>query len=316
MNINPLISVIIPTYNRGKIISRTIQSVINQDYPYWQLIIIDDGSNDETELKIKKFLTDSRIEYDKKNNAGASAARNCGLKRAKGEYVTFLDSDDEYYPDRLSSMIRAINRYQTEIAVANRLVSYEQTRKNISEKKENNQVKLCRREDLIKNRRVYINILLKSEIAKQTEFDPSLPSSNDYDFVLRATSGKKIVYLDKIVYLVHKNSKENRLSANYTSKILGLKKIIEKIEKGSYNLTKEEEILLKRNNLRHTGLFQLLGGDLKEGRTNLKKSFRYGNRFGEKIKYGLIYILSYNFFLLKICLKIANKLWGIGLIKI
>jgi len=97
MNKNPKVSVIIPTYNRAHLIGRAIQSVLNQTYQDFELIVVDDGSTDNTNEVIKEFSQkDKRILYIKHDkNKGGSAARNTGIKAARGEYIAFQDSDDE-----------------------------------------------------------------------------------------------------------------------------------------------------------------------------------------------------------------------------
>ena len=95
------ISVIIPTYNRGESIIESINSVLKQTYHNLEIIIIDDGSTDNTELLISN-LNDYRIKYIKLNeNKGASFARNEGIKIASGKYITFQDSDDLYHLDKI-----------------------------------------------------------------------------------------------------------------------------------------------------------------------------------------------------------------------
>ena len=91
-----MISIIIPTYNRARIIQQAIDSVLTQTYQDWELIIVDDGSTDDTEAVVKKN-TDKRIRYIKYTpNQGANHARNVGMEAAKGEYFAFLDSDAIY----------------------------------------------------------------------------------------------------------------------------------------------------------------------------------------------------------------------------
>jgi glycosyltransferase involved in cell wall biosynthesis len=91
-----MISIIIPTFNRAKFISRAIHSVLNQTYNDWELIIVDDGSKDRTEEVVSEFIkTDSRISYMRIENSGATKARNVGAFHASKDYITFLDSDDE-----------------------------------------------------------------------------------------------------------------------------------------------------------------------------------------------------------------------------
>lgn len=104
MKNNKLISVIIPTYNRGKTLKRTIDSVIEQTYQNYEIIVVDDGSTDNTEEIVKQY-NNHRITYVKQTNQGAQVARNYGLSLAKGEYVSFLDSDDEWLPDFLKKVV-------------------------------------------------------------------------------------------------------------------------------------------------------------------------------------------------------------------
>ena len=96
----PLITVIIPTFNRAERLSGAIQSVIDQTHSDWELIIVDDGSTDDTEGVVRSF-GDDRIHYTKQENRGVSAARNVGIERARGELIAFLDSDDRWEPRKL-----------------------------------------------------------------------------------------------------------------------------------------------------------------------------------------------------------------------
>ncbi|RIJ42776.1 glycosyltransferase family 2 protein [Pontibacter oryzae] len=94
----PKISIIVPTFNRGNLISETIKSVIAQSYKFWELIVVDDGSSDNTKIIVNEFTQiDNRISYMQRPSdtpKGANACRNYGLQLASGEYVKWLDSDD------------------------------------------------------------------------------------------------------------------------------------------------------------------------------------------------------------------------------
>lgn len=105
----PKYSIIIPTYNDSEKIKRAVSSVMNQSFKGWELIVVDDGSTDGTSKIIELFLLDDRISYIKKINAGVAAARNTGYKKSKGEYIIFLDSDDEFKPELLNDFDRIIN---------------------------------------------------------------------------------------------------------------------------------------------------------------------------------------------------------------
>lgn len=103
----PLISIITPTYNRGYIIGTTIDSVLNQTYPHWEHIVVDDGSKDDTHEIIQRF-NEPRIKYFKQENKGQSVARNKGLEMAQGEWIAYLDSDNEFFPNYLEVMAQNV----------------------------------------------------------------------------------------------------------------------------------------------------------------------------------------------------------------
>lgn len=99
---NPLVSVIIPTYNRAHTLGRALQSVLNQTYNNYEIIVIDDGSTDDTLLTLTDFPS---VQYIKQDNRGVSAARNVGIEQANGEWIALLDSDDEWIPNKLDLQI-------------------------------------------------------------------------------------------------------------------------------------------------------------------------------------------------------------------
>ncbi|MGI4734975.1 MAG: glycosyltransferase family A protein [Janthinobacterium lividum] len=101
-------SVIIPTYNRASLINKTLQSVCQQSFTAFEVLVIDDGSKDNTAEVVQPFLADLRFQYLPKENAERGAARNYGLASAKGEYVLFLDSDDLLHPNHLAVLHEAI----------------------------------------------------------------------------------------------------------------------------------------------------------------------------------------------------------------
>jgi glycosyltransferase involved in cell wall biosynthesis len=101
----PVVSVIVPTYNRAHVLGRAIRSVLDQTYPNLELVVVDDGSSDDTEDVVQAF-GDARISYLRHDaNRGGSAARNTGIRAAAGDYLAFQDSDDEWLPDKLSRQL-------------------------------------------------------------------------------------------------------------------------------------------------------------------------------------------------------------------
>ena len=111
--IKPTISIVIPTYNRASLIEDAVNSVKSQDYNNWELIIVDDGSTDDTEKIIKPYLIDDKVIYVQRPASmpkGANACRNYGLALAKGEYVKWLDSDDILVSSCLSKQLETIKK--------------------------------------------------------------------------------------------------------------------------------------------------------------------------------------------------------------
>lgn len=113
MKINPLVSVIIPTYNSASIISKAIDSALQQDYTNYEIIIVDDCSTDNTKQVVDCYCTkESKIVYFRlEQNLGPAAARNKGLENARGELIAFLDADDEWIPEKLSMQVELFARH-------------------------------------------------------------------------------------------------------------------------------------------------------------------------------------------------------------
>ena len=106
-----MFSIILPTFNRGHMIHEAIKSVFNQSYKNWELIIVDDGSTDKTKEVIDKYIEkDKRVRYLHQKNKERSAARNNGIKNAKGDWICFLDSDDIYHATHLEEFKNLINQ--------------------------------------------------------------------------------------------------------------------------------------------------------------------------------------------------------------
>ena len=102
-----VVSVIMPSFNTGTFIAKSIESVVEQDYENWELLIVDDCSTDNTDEIVKPYLKDQRIKYIKnEKNSGAAISRNRALREAKGRWIAFLDSDDLWMPNKLTKQIR------------------------------------------------------------------------------------------------------------------------------------------------------------------------------------------------------------------
>ncbi|MHB0912203.1 MAG: glycosyltransferase family 2 protein [Armatimonadota bacterium] len=110
MSDQPLISVIIPVYNVASYVEQTLRSVLDQTYPKLEIIVVDDGSSDDTGKIVDRYLTDPRIKYIQQENAGPAAARNRGVCQSGGDLIAFLDGDDLWLPEKLERQVKLFLR--------------------------------------------------------------------------------------------------------------------------------------------------------------------------------------------------------------
>lgn len=115
--LDPAVSIILPTYNRADLLGRSIRSVLAQGYGAFELIVVDDGSTDETACVMAGFR-DRRVKYLKlERNTGAGAARNAGIRASRGKFLAFQDSDDEWSPSKLAKQMSAFGRGPARLGV-------------------------------------------------------------------------------------------------------------------------------------------------------------------------------------------------------
>jgi len=107
---SPVVSVLMPAYNAGRYIAESIESVQGQTFPDWELIIVDDGSTDNTGAIVQRFTDDPRVRYFQRINGGQAAARNTGLAKARTPLIAFLDADDLWLPEKLEAQIAVMER--------------------------------------------------------------------------------------------------------------------------------------------------------------------------------------------------------------
>jgi glycosyltransferase involved in cell wall biosynthesis len=119
----PLVSVVIATYNMGQYVGAAIESVLAQTYPNVELLVVDDGSTDNTREIVQRYLGDSRVRYLSQKNAGQTVAKNAGIRASTGKYVGFCDADDQWMPDKLAKQVPVLEA-RPEVAVVYSKVSY------------------------------------------------------------------------------------------------------------------------------------------------------------------------------------------------
>lgn len=114
---SPLVSVIVPVYNTGKVAKKVISQLLKQSYQNIEIVVIDDGSTDDSLVRLQELAgKEQRVKLFHQKNAGVSAARNAGIERARGEYMVFVDSDDEVKPEFIARLVEAMN--DPDVAVA------------------------------------------------------------------------------------------------------------------------------------------------------------------------------------------------------
>jgi glycosyltransferase involved in cell wall biosynthesis len=193
----PLFSIVIPTYNRAHFIHKTITSVLLQDFEDFEILVVDDGSKDNTEDIVKSF-TDARVQYYKKINGERGAARNYGTARATGLYINFFDSDDLMYPNHLSvanKLIQATDRPEFFHLAYDRKLEDGSVIDRV-----NNFDDSVRRKIFFDNRLSCNGVLLRNEIACQFPFeeDRTMASSEDWELWIRLASRFILHYSNEI----------------------------------------------------------------------------------------------------------------------
>ena len=254
------ISVIIPTYNRKKYIKRAIDSVIGQSYKPFEIIVIDDGSTDGTYELIKQSYSSSQISLEKQTNNGVSSARNKGFKLANGDWIAFLDSDDEWFENKLELQVREIKKSKTfmichtnEIWIRNG-IRVNQMKKHqkyggfIFEKC----LDICR----ISPSSVMIHRRIFDEIGL---FDEDLIICEDYDLWLRISSKYPVLYLDSM--LIKKfGGHEDQLSKNINGieqfRIQSLEKILKTLPLKPSYFNSAKNMVLKKLRIYRSGLIK------------------------------------------------------------
>ena len=219
-----MISVVLPTYNRGRWIARAINSVLSQTYSYIELIVVDDGSMDDTKEIVESY-NDTRVRYIYQENAGACAARNRGIDEARGEYIAFQDSDDEWRKDKLDIQLRALQENDTDIVFSGfiRRTEGEEGFEFFPppELKPNGYATIC--DILPGNICTTATILLKKECLIMDRFNEKLPRLQEWELMLRLFPKWRVFYVDD--YLATVYLQKDSISRNRTAYLEALEHV-------------------------------------------------------------------------------------------
>ncbi len=204
-----LISVIIPTYNREKLILRSVHSVLNQTYSHLELIVVDDGSTDQTQ-EVLSGINDPRCKiYKTKGRQGANYARNFGVSKANGSLIAFQDSDDVWQVDKLSIQLRYIQKMNVDavfssfIRVTNNSVvhlPFDHNRTNMKARKGQVCIQDCLRSNVISTQ---VLLLKKKVFIDLHGFDNSLKRLQDWDLAIRLIDKYNVFFIPEPLATVY-----------------------------------------------------------------------------------------------------------------
>ena len=271
---SPKVSVIIPTHNRAHLIGRSIQSVLNQTYQDFEIIVVDDGSTDNTKDIIEKFQKkDNRIKYIRhEKNKGGSAARNTGIKAARGEYIAFQDSDDEWFPEKLKKQMEFFKNMPVEVGIVytdmwritGNKKSYFYSTKIMPEDKTIYEQAL---DYGVSNIGIQTSLIKKEVFAKAGMFDEKFPRFIDLEFFIRLSKYYYFFHIKEP--LVNYFDADKGISSN-TKALITARKLI--LEKYFEDIKKDKKILAKH----YLGIGNSLciNGEIKEGEIYFAKAFK------------------------------------------
>lgn len=243
-----LVSVIITTHNRSGLLGRAINSALAQDYRNTEIIIVDDASDDSTKEVVDSLAGDLRLKYIRHEQCrGGSAARNTGISNASGEYIAFLDDDDEWLQSKIGLQVEVFLNGDSQLG----LVHCGIIRPNKDDVTNKYMPKY--RGD------VFLRQLLEDRVFSTSSwvvrrscffdnrvgmFDENLPGRQDYDMALRISRYYEVDYVPQHLAIVHEDS-SNRITSNYEKRTIGHLYVLEKIRNyiEDFNAVKKRKII-------------------------------------------------------------------------
>lgn len=209
------VSVVIPVFNRSHIIFRALNSVVSQTYINYEVIIVDDCSDDSKKLKeeVDKYNGKMRILYIRhETNLHGGAARNTGIEHANGEYIAFLDSDDVWFPQKLERSLDKLKTTQADFCYSKLEKVGRQQGVYPTRKLKNNEAYsdyLLVSEESMQTS----TLVIKKDILRSVKFDPSLKRFQDYDLIVSLEKyGATSCFIDEILVRMYDDDQENRIS--------------------------------------------------------------------------------------------------------
>ncbi len=310
-NVNILFSVIIPTYNRDGIIGRAIESVLAQTYQNWELIIVDDGSTDNTREIVESYK-DDRIRYFWKENEERSIARNYGIDKAKGAYISFLDDDDYYLPEFLATFHKSIIENNIPFAA---FTCFEYTENNGVKSKNNIPV------SILNNPVKYLweiqtsirPFAIHKDILKEEKFKSDCKYGQDFHLAIRIALKYKIFIIEEYlsVNITHtEQGTQSKFKRNYRTNAELSLMCINDLVHNNINQLKESIAIRKINDLINHKIYGFASASMKHCDFgylfSLIKSIKFNSSPGKTAYYLFSIALRTPFYLIK-CIFAGNE---------
>jgi glycosyltransferase involved in cell wall biosynthesis len=210
------VSVVLPTYNRPDLLPRAIDSVLNQTYRSFELIIVDDSSETNTQQVVGEY-DDCRIRYvEHKENQGGAAARNTGINRATGDYIAFLDDDDEWRPTKLEKQVSAIEQQPSDVGLVYCWMNY-YAQSGELKRKYHPTYQGYVFPHVLDGQRIggCPTLLVRREVVQEVNgFDEAVYRGHDGDFIRRVCKEYKVTCVSEVLVNVYVDHGHDRISTN------------------------------------------------------------------------------------------------------
>ena len=282
------ISIIVPTYKRSHLISRAVESILNQTYKNFEIIIINDGPEDDTRKVVNEFNDNRIIFIQHPENKGIPITRNTGLIASTGYLIAFLDSDDEWLPEKLEKQVLSFKNAPDNLGVVY-TERYDTVDNNIFIIPESN----------VKKREGYINdiLLFGSLITLQTAmvkkecfssvgmFDIDCPAFEDWELWLRISKIYQFKFINEPLAIIHSDPREEHVSKNYSYYISSM---IHILNKHKIDFQNSPKIILANHNYYIASLLMRCN-EWNKARQYLKQSIKHRP---VNLKYTIAYTFS------------------------
>lgn len=254
---NELISIIVPIYNVSEYIDRCLESLLKQTYENLEIIVVDDGSTDNSVEICNYYATKylGRLRVIHTDNCGVSVARNTGLKIAKGEYITFVDGDDWVEPDMLETLLYNLYMHNADISSCGMKEDYDNGESVLQKQQEC--ICISQKQmfhEVLCNKYVYgyvWNKLFKKELIQDIVFDKSLFIQEDMDFVMKYLKNcKKCVYTMGEYYHYRKRRDSATGEADYNPKNLSMVQVYQRAISIYQIYCPQDEYIVEKNYLK------------------------------------------------------------------